>query len=38
MKIEAGNALNHRKPTDAPTRQAESSASPSCPSVTVIAM
>ena len=26
MKIEAGKALNQRKPTQAPTRQAESSA------------
>ena len=26
MKIVAGNALNHRKPTQAPTRQADSSA------------
>ena len=29
MKIEAGKALNHRKPTEAPTKQAESRARPS---------
>ena len=38
MKIEAGNALNQRKPTEAPTKQAESSASPSWPLVIVIAV
>jgi hypothetical protein len=30
MKIEAGKALNQRKPTQAPTRQAESSARSCC--------
>ena len=38
MKIDAGNALNQRKPIEAPTRQAESSARPSWPVVIVIAM
>jgi hypothetical protein len=38
MKIEAGNALNQRKPTDAPTKQAERIASPSWPDVMVIAV
>ena len=37
MKIVAGNALNQRKPTEAPTKQAESSARSSWPVVIVIA-
>ncbi len=37
MKIEAGNELNQRKPTEAPTKQAESSARSSWPVVIVIA-
>ncbi len=38
MKIEAGNELNQRKPTQAPTRQPATSASPVWPVVNVIAM
>ena len=38
MKIEAGQALNQRNPTDAPTRQAERRARPSCPVVKVMAV
>ena len=39
MKIEAGNELNHRNPTQAPTRQPATSArSSSGRSVNVIAM
>ena len=38
MKIAAGNELNHRKPTEAPTRHADSSARPSWPLVIVIAV
>ena len=38
MKIEAGNELNHRKPTHAPTRHAAASASSVCRVVNVIAM
>ena len=38
MKIEAGNELNQRNPTEAPTRQAESTARPSWPLVIVIAV
>jgi len=38
MKIEAGNELNHKKPTEAPTRQADSSASPFWPLMIVIAV
>ena len=37
MKIEAGKALNQRKPTEAPTKQEESRARPSWPVVIVIA-
>ena len=38
MKIDAGNELNQRKPTHAPTRQPATSDSPSWPVVNVIAM
>ncbi len=38
MKIEAGKALNQRKPIEAPTKQAASSARSSWPLVIVIAM
>ena len=38
MKIAAGNELNQRNPTEAPTRHAASSARPSWPLVTVIAV
>ena len=38
MKIEAGNELNHRKPTHAPTRQPATSARSSWRVVNVIAM
>jgi hypothetical protein len=38
MKIEAGNELNQRKPTEAPTKQADSSARPSWPLAIAIAV
>ena len=38
MKIDAGNELNHRKPTQAPTRQPAASASDVSPVGKVIAM
>ena len=38
MKIDAGNELNHKKPTEAPTRQAESRARPFWPLMIVIAV
>jgi hypothetical protein len=38
MKIDAGNELNHRKPTQAPTRQAATSAMSVWPLVNVIPM
>src|SRR3954451_18393450 len=38
MKIEAGNELNHRKPTQPPTRHAATSARSNCRVVNVIAM
>ena len=38
MKIDAGNALNQRKPIEAPTKQPASSARSAWPMVIVIAM
>ena len=38
MKIEAGNALNHKKPIEAPTKQPARSARSDWPLVIVIAM
>ena len=38
MKIDAGKALNHKKPTEAPTKQAERIARPSWPEVIVMAV